>query len=111
MTTSLRNGLKLPAVLRLEAARDAAAVWDTQLMYRETEKGHTLGPGVPQWHLCCSEDGQSLCCLFSGGTPIQTEPRFMTDRLVAHLLQCHLSVVERREEYNEQERIRKELKV
>lgn len=90
--------LETPQEFRLRAARQVAGWWDCQLSYRETEKGHAQGPGIPQWHWTCSTDGQSLCCLYNDGTPVKTESQFMTDRLVAHIMQCHLPMVEAQED-------------
>jgi hypothetical protein len=80
---------------KLSDRQRQALHWPAVLKYEETSDrdgdmiAGIVGPGVPEWHLCCAKDGQSFIRLVTGGSMFETSLAIMRDRLVAHIAQCH----------------------
>lgn len=74
---------------QLKRAKFHARAHVCQIQYRETEKNHLLGPGVPEWHLVCEENGQSVIRLYSAGQPFNVRCWEIEDALVRHMYICH----------------------
>ncbi len=71
-----------------------AKYWKLVTQVRETEKGHFLGEGILEMHLCCAEDLQSVWRLMSGGTSYSTEIYDIEQGVMRHILQCHREVID-----------------
>jgi hypothetical protein len=84
--------------IQLRDRQRRAMHWNVQVKYEETtdREGDPMagivGPGVPEWHLVCAADGQSITRLVTGGAHFITSLASVRDRLVAHIAQCHEGV-------------------
>lgn len=74
---------------QLKRAKMHARSHPVQLAFRETAKNHILGPGIPEWHLICEENGQSIIRLYSNSQPFNVRCWEIEDALVRHMYICH----------------------
>lgn len=72
-----------------KAVRMRARHWKLIVRISETEENHIMGPGIPEAHLCCAEDNQSIARLMSGGTQFHVSVWDIEHGTMRHLLQVH----------------------
>ncbi len=78
---------------------DAAARWPLRWVSRETEPGHTMGGGKPQWHLVCADivklgrqcDASVHCAVpdSRSGAGYLTTPAEIHAAVMSHIRKCH----------------------
>lgn len=76
-----------------DAKRRARSFRHLQIAYRETDGNHLLGKGIPEWHIICEKDGDSIVRLYSGGQPFNFDIVWLETALIRHFHLKHPQIV------------------